>query len=259
MLLARGEGEDQSEALALLDQAVRAAEALGMKRLEQQCARLRLTVSSPRNGDLAHSADTAGSQQSRFHREGEYWSLAYDGKSVRLRDSKGLHYIAHLLRYPGDEFHVADLAARVGLQEDSGVDPANAALLAREQSVAVGLGHAGSILDTQARTEYQRRLIDLQAELDESTCQNDLGRAARIREEIEFLTQELAAAYGLGGRARKAGDVGERVRKAVTNRIRDTLARIQSEHPPLGIHLAKSIRMGIFCSYASGKPTAWGL
>ena len=32
-----------------------------------------------------------------FHREGEYWTLAYAGRTVRLRDAKGLHYIARLL------------------------------------------------------------------------------------------------------------------------------------------------------------------
>jgi hypothetical protein len=43
-----------------------------------------------------------------FRKEGEYWSIGYGGKALRLKDTKGLRYLAHLLRHPQDEFHVLD-------------------------------------------------------------------------------------------------------------------------------------------------------
>jgi hypothetical protein len=46
-----------------------------------------------------------------FVRLGEYWSLAYDGTNVLLRDAKGLHYLAELLRRAGEKVSVAVLAA----------------------------------------------------------------------------------------------------------------------------------------------------
>lgn len=49
-----------------------------------------------------------------FRREGEYWTLAYAGQTVRLRDAKGLHYLAPLLREPGRSFHVRDLVSAGG-------------------------------------------------------------------------------------------------------------------------------------------------
>jgi hypothetical protein len=52
----------------------------------------------------------------------------------------------------------------------------------------------------------------------------------------------VAAAYGLGGRARIAGDPAERWRKAVTNQIRRTLERIRTGHPALGRHLDNALR-----------------
>ena len=37
---------------------------------------------------------------SAFYREGEYWTIEYAGTICRLRDTKGLHCLAHLLSHP---------------------------------------------------------------------------------------------------------------------------------------------------------------
>ena len=87
-----------------------------------------------------------------------------------------------------------------------------------------------------------------------------MGRAARIREEIEFLTDELSAAFGVGGRARKAGDVTERARKAVASRIRDSIERIRREHGALALHLGENaVRTGAFCCYRPDRSPGWKL
>jgi hypothetical protein len=46
-----------------------------------------------------------------FRLEGEYWTIAYQGALCRLRDAKGLRYLAHLLRRPGQRFPASGLAA----------------------------------------------------------------------------------------------------------------------------------------------------
>jgi class 3 adenylate cyclase len=192
-----------------------------------------------------------------FIREGDFWTIAYDRKSVRLHDMKGLHSIAHLLRHAGQEFHVADLAT-VG---KSGTDAP--ALTGKAEptdvQVARGLGDAGEILDSQARAQYKERLESLRAEFEEAKSFNDTGRIATIQEEIDFLSGELSAAYGLGGRDKKAADSAERIRKTVTSRIRQTLERIEKEHRELGLHFSRAIRTGTYCSYNPEKPTSWQL
>src|SRR5271168_4203901 len=58
--------------------------------------------------------------QAFFRKEGEYWSLGYREKSFRLKDTKGLGYLAHLLRHPATEFHVLDLVGGIaGKHEDN--------------------------------------------------------------------------------------------------------------------------------------------
>jgi hypothetical protein len=49
-----------------------------------------------------------------FRREGDYWTIAYDGAVVRLKDAKGLHYLEPLLRQPGYSFHVVELIRAAG-------------------------------------------------------------------------------------------------------------------------------------------------
>ena len=116
-----------------------------------------------------------------------------------------------------------------------------------DQSLQDSAAQAGC--STPPAAACRQRLHDLEAELAEATQWADAGRAARLREEIEFLGEELSSAYGLGGRVRKAGDVGDRARKAVTSRIRETIDRIGKEHPALARHLENAIRTGTFCSY----------
>ena len=45
-----------------------------------------------------------------FRREGEFWTITYQGDLVRLRDSKGLGYLATLLEYRGRTVPAVDLA-----------------------------------------------------------------------------------------------------------------------------------------------------
>jgi pSer/pThr/pTyr-binding forkhead associated (FHA) protein len=187
-----------------------------------------------------------------FLREGDFWCLTYGGTIIRLKDSKGLRDIARLLATPGSEVAALDLASR----EHPGTG-GRAGMIAE-----LGLGveaDAGEALDAEARVQYRARLADLEEEITEAAADNDLERASRAREEREFLLSELAAAVGLGGRARKMLDPAERARKAATGRVRDAISHIEMAHPQLGRHLRRSVRTGSFCVYDPPEPTDWQL
>src|SRR5262245_56331370 len=49
----------------------------------------------------------------------------------------------------------------------------------------------------------------------------------------------------------------ERARKAVTNRIRETLLRIAGLHQALGLHLRNAVHTGTHCTYSPERPTRW--
>lgn len=64
---------------------------------------------SPNQSTSAPSTAPAGRLpevpvNSAFFREAEYWTISYCGTVLRLRDSKGLRYLALLLHNPGTRF-----------------------------------------------------------------------------------------------------------------------------------------------------------
>ena len=194
-----------------------------------------------------HRPETAN-QANVFREEGEYWTATYRGRTAHLRDSKGLSCIARLLAQPHCDVHVRDLA---GWNQCSNAPDGFAPLLVE--------GDFGAILDARATAQYKERLAEARRELEEAGAAGDLGQAARARHEIEAITEQLASAYGLSGRPRRAGDRTERLRKAVTNSIRRALDRISAAHPELGRHLTYALRTGVVCTYRPEHPVAWQL
>lgn len=192
--------------------------------------------------------------ENAFRQEGEFWTLAYDGEVVRLKDRRGLRYLARLLRSAGREIHVLDLAGAPGERAGAG-----AVTDRGEVETRVGFGDAGEVLDPKARAAYKRRLEELRDDMEEAEEWGDPERVARAKQEMDFLAHELSAAVGIGGRVRRAGSAAERARVNVTKSIRAALAGIAAAHPALGQHLDRSIRTGNFCSYNPDEPTTWVL
>lgn len=199
-----------------------------------------------------------------FRQEGEYWTIAYQGTVFRVKDTTGLRYLAYLLRYPHRQIHVLELAASIedpleGVTVGSAGER-NAAALA-ELSVRAGLGDAGEILDPQAKAAYKQRLEELRAELEDAQMCNDLGRVAKAQREIDFLTQEISRAVGLGGKDRRAASPAERARVNVRRAITAALEKLSEHHPALGRDLADTINTGTYCSYTPdlNLPSPWQL
>jgi pimeloyl-ACP methyl ester carboxylesterase len=184
-----------------------------------------------------------------LRRDGEYWTVAYAGLVVTLRDSKGLRDLARLVDAAGREIHVLDLAAAPG-RASSARDAIEAGLSPRPS-----IGEP--IIDEAARAAYKRRIAELHEDIDEAETLGDSEAGATARRELDVLVEHLASAYGLGGTIRRTVDSTERARKAVTRRIRDAISRIDRAHPSLGRHLTVSVHTGIFCSYRPDRDIAW--
>jgi len=52
-------------------------------------------------------AESEARAENVFRREGEYWTLAYEGTLLRLRDRKGMAALAFLLGRPGERVAAA--------------------------------------------------------------------------------------------------------------------------------------------------------
>ncbi len=127
--------------------------------------------------------------------------------------------------------------------------------------LAGDLGHAGEILDAQAKTAYGRRLTELRDELEEARELRNEERAEKAEDEIEALGRELKGAIGRAGRDRYAASSTERARLAVTRAIHHALSKIAENDASLGKLLSATIKTGTACSYVPDRrfPISWQL
>ncbi|WP_158630458.1 ATP-binding protein [Glycomyces terrestris] len=185
--------------------------------------------------DLAAPARTgAAGPGDVFRRDGATWTLAYAGTVLHLPHAKGLADLHELLSRPGEEVAAADL-------------------LEPSEAVAADARLGGDdVLDAESRARFREHLETLDEQIDAAAAVGDDARAAALDAERQALIEHLKAATGLGGRARRLGDNHERARKSVTNRIRNTLKKIEDGHPALGAHLREAVATGSSCSYRPG-------
>jgi tetratricopeptide (TPR) repeat protein len=248
VLLARAQPGDRELASRLLATALDTARELGMKRLEAKVSDLLST--RPAIGEAqrrsARQPESRDAQRETgiFRKDGDLWEIAYAGRTGRLEHTRGLQYIAHLLRYPGREIDVLELV------QGSGVGGQG-----REDQTSSTGDRGLPLLDAQAKAEYRQRVHAWRAELQESERLNDRGAIERARAEIEMLSDQLAGAVDLGGRDRPVGAGVERARVAVSKRIKEAIDRIRAVHAPLAEHLKASISTGYYCTYTPIGPT----
>jgi tetratricopeptide (TPR) repeat protein len=190
---------------------------------------------NPLQSTTASENDTRPQPDERsggFHmkRDGDVWQIEHGGRSAIIRNSRGLEMLSRLIGSPDQELHVLDIAN----PDATGV---------------IDRGDAGPGLDEHARRSYQKRISDLEEELEEAETLGDTLRADRAREEIEFIGRELSQAFGIGGRARTASSAAERARVNVQRRLSDAITRIEAQLPQAGRYLKSTIKTGSYCAY----------
>jgi hypothetical protein len=227
----------------MLEEAARLCHELGMTDLFERFSALRRHPLQPSAVDAV------------FRHEGEFWTIAYEGTTMRLRDLKGLQYLAALLASPGRELHALELVACNGTPaaQDRGA-------LREDGLHAARPADLDPPMDARAKEVYRARIEDLRGELEEARSFNDEERAAAVEEELDALVREIARATGLGGRSRTASaSPAERARVNVTKAIRTAIKLTERESPALAEHLRASVRTGRFCSYAppGQAPPRW--
>lgn len=253
VLLDRDGPGDRERALSELDLVRETCQDLGMCCLEEKAAKR--SASHARYPTVVPAGEPTASV---LRREGDYWTVLFGADAFRLRDTKGLHYLAQLLLHPGQELHVLDLTT---MEHGVAQDVATSRRANDDYLCSGRLSDAGAVLDEQAKAAYRQRLLELESDLEEATAWSDSLRAAKLREERDFLAEELSAALGLGGRDRKVGSQSERARVNITRAIKAVLVRFREHSPALADHLSATVHTGTFCCYSPDPrvPITWQL
>lgn len=111
----------------------------------------------PRGVALPRNAAAGGAY--RFLREGEYWTIAYEGSVFRVKDTKGLRCLAHLLLRPGQYCQAEELLATACIRSIVGGTDAERARVAVTKRIRAAIAKIaahhrslGHHLDTTVKT-----------------------------------------------------------------------------------------------------------
>ena len=190
---------------------------------------------TPQNSQLADGEASAPI----FRKKGGCWEISYESETpIYLNHVDGLAYIHIMLQNPGRIYAAVELRQ-----------------LVTGRPIELGFSD-GDLSDRQALTTYMRTMSDLESEYELARENNDLGRMARLRHELDSLEQEISRSSGLGGRPRNVGD-SERARRSVSNAITRAIKQVQSKNPVLARHLKSTIRMGSQLCYTPREPITW--
>lgn len=237
-LLAGRAGPEAREAVELLERASAEAARMGMTRLERHALAALAAPARVGRGEEAAALETSSApplgpqgpapRRGVFRRDGGIFRIELAGEHVLLKASRGLDYVALLLRHPDRDFPVRELA-------DPGAPAADAPLKERVQALADAF--------------------------DEAVGFNDLGRAALARSALEQARAELARRAGQGDASGDTRAAAERTRVAVTKAIHVAFKAIGAHAPAMRRYLVNAIRTGRLCSYRPdpSAPVVWEL
>ncbi len=169
-----------------------------------------------------------------FQKNGALWEMCYNGEKTMLPELKGFSDIYKLISHPAKEIHCSEL-----------------------MEIPVLVDGDERMFDQKAKNNYKTKLSQLTADIDEAFEMNDNVRAGHLQEEYDKIVNHLSSSLGLGGKTRKLDDQIDKVRSAVTWRIRTAIKKIKESHTSLGNHLSNSIRTGLFCAYTPEIETKW--
>ena len=155
------------------------------------------------------------------------WTLRHPAGSAEVASSVGIEQLTWLLSRAGEAVDVADLD---GSMDDS---------LERTAS-------AESTLDAAARTQYRRRLTEIDARPTPSETE---------RLEADFLHRELSGGTHVVSNSAEL----ERLRVRVTKAIRRAIDHISTTSPELAVHLRDSVETGRTCVYQPPDGQSWSV
>lgn len=172
-------------------------------------------------------------QENHFLKEATGWKLSYENSAIQLPEVKGFYDIQKMLSQPRQLFHCAELMGNVVNEKGE------------------------KLFDAKAKKQYEKKIVDLQADIREAEQRSDFLQLEKLQDEYDKLIEHLSQSLGIKGKIRESSNPVEKARSAVTWRIRSAIARIESHHPQLGAHLSNAIKTGSFCSYQPDRDLNW--
>jgi len=184
----------------------------------------------------------AKQQDNVFRHRGNDWLITYKGKEITVKHTKGMSFLAYLLRHPGS--NVPCLAVyHQGEPDPDTIGPkwADPTLSSLDKGTNDGP-------DKTAWEQYGQRLSELDEEIAEAEQNNDLGKIETLKRERKEFLQYVHKSSSPADRQ------AENVRKNVQKAIKTAIKNIQEFSRELADHLDQNIFTGRECRYSDKIP-----
>jgi tetratricopeptide (TPR) repeat protein len=212
-LLQRRRADDIERGHSLLQCAMTEAEGLGMHGLISRWQKTLQTITTAEDRTDCSAVTITPAPQGG-------WRVSLGTHIATVPDLVGLRYLARLVAAPNQEI--------------------SAVALVLDHEAAPHSTNKQEVMDQRTIHTLRQRICELRQQ---SLLTPD------EQEELDTLTQELAAAMGLNGRVRTFADVPERARTAVRKAVKRAIAQITAANPIVGQHLTTHIETGAVCRY----------
>lgn len=169
---------------------------------------------------------------------GDYWEACYKNQSAIIDDSRGLRYIALLIRHTAENRGPLHATELVALAKGAG-------------NVLVELPSKEIVIDATAEKQITKRLEQIAFERNDACACNKYDRVAALDAEVDEITAEFERLQSRGRGKATFNNDAEKARKAVSKAIADTVAKLGAlpEMESLAKHFNDAIRKGQWLSY----------
>ena len=198
-------------------------------------------------------------EENIFRHDGATWTVRYNGITKTIKHTKGMDYIAFLLRHQGQKIHSMKM-----YQAMSGFIPnvderrsgTTGKRTLKDEGLQVGDKYTFPIVDRQTIDAVKNRIEQLKDEHEQAMIENDSVRENEISIKLDKLNDYLSKCT-YKGKIRTISDATERMRQSIFRAITTAKKNIKKHHKELFEHLDKFLTTGTYNSYSPDTPVSW--
>jgi len=224
--------------------------------------------------DSGHWMTSPPAGMNVFRRDGQSWTIIFNGKVVGRPDAVGLFYLRLLLEYHNKDLDVRVLSrtlARSRKDEASWLREVLVETIGdldveiRRETSASPLSDPGEkdeadlggVADPSAMNAYEARMTQLHEEIEAASEAGDTMKANGLQKERQEINKHRMKVRGFKGGLRRMSVPEKKVRDAVVKAINEAVEGLRQALPALHTHLEAALHTGPRCSYRPTAPVNW--
>jgi len=192
-----------------------------------------------------------------FRKDGEAWTIAWQGKGFTYVEQIAYTYIRKLLQEQYRQFSLYELLSIPGMPLPDGVE--DVASL-RDSGFQVGQplsGNAGHVMDERARREIRAEMRKLDEVMEDAERLGEKERYEQTKAQKDNLRKSLIEAFNESGKPRQTSKEMAKALETVNRAFNRAFKHIRQYHPELADHLEQNIGRGYTRSYHPPSPVEW--